>query len=214
VNINYKQPQFELFPGNSSNDNDPARPKYLLANLTLSIENLVVLSILGIMVAVFAYSLGVERGKHVMAMEFKSTALAASTAAIPVVAGHPSATTPVAATAVRQTVPATAGQAVTTVAPAANKPAVTVAVPAVVAQKPAQAATPAFKYTIQVASYAGEKVAQRAASDLNKNGFETFVMQKGKYVILCVGKFNQKNEAMSVISKLKSKYKDALVRSM
>jgi hypothetical protein len=65
-----------------------------------------------------------------------------------------------------------------------------------------------------VASYADEKFAHQAAVDLNKKGFETVVMQKGKYAILCVGKFNQKNEAMTMISKLKSKYKDCLVRSM
>ena len=50
--------------------------------------------------------------------------------------------------------------------------------------------------------------------DLGKKGFETIVMQKGKYAILCVGKFNQMNEAKATIAKLKSKYKDCLVRSM
>ena len=211
MNINYKQPQFELFPGSSASVEDPTRPRLLLANLTLSVENLVVLSILGIMVAVFAYSLGVERGKHVMASEFKAGALAQPvTAQTPVVAVRQTSTVPSTATAVRQApVTGVAVNAASTVV----KPVSAVPV-AVVAQKPAQVPAAAFKYTIQVASYADEKFAKKAALDLNKIGFETLVMQKGKYAILCVGKFNQKNEAMSVIAKLKSKYKDCLVRSM
>src|ERR1039457_4394343 len=67
MNINYKQPQFELFPANSATLDDTNKPKFLLANLTLSVESLVILTILGIMVAIFSFSLGVERGKHVAA---------------------------------------------------------------------------------------------------------------------------------------------------
>jgi cell division protein FtsN len=207
VNINYKQPQFELFPGSSSQAEDASRPRYLLANLSLSVENLVVLSILGIMVAVFAYSLGVERGKHLMASQVRQTSVA-SVVSEPHAAVVQQAATTAVTTAVRPA-PATTGKA--NALPA--KPTVAVSAAAVVAQKPAVPAA-AFKYTIQVASYGDAKFAEKAASDLNKKGFETLVMQKGKYAILCVGKFNQKNEAMSVISKLKSKYKDCLVRSM
>ena len=67
MNINYKQPQFELFPANSATLEDINKPKFLLANLTLSLESLVIFTILGIMVALFSFSLGVERGKHVAA---------------------------------------------------------------------------------------------------------------------------------------------------
>lgn len=203
MNINYKQPQFELFPGSSGSDSDAAKPRFFLANLTLTIENLVVLSILGIMLAVFAYSLGVERGKHVMAAQLMDRAPSRPMVAeVPVsnpqplaVVNNPAQTT-VSAAAVP--VPAQAAQAQPTV---------------VVEQKPLKT-NPDFKYTVQVASYADEKFAKRAALDLDKKGFQTIVMQKGKYAILCVGKFNQKNEAKATIAKLKSKYKDCLVRSM
>lgn len=203
MNINYRQPQFELFPGNPD---DTTKPKYLLANVSLTAENLVVFAILGIMGAVFAYSLGVERGKHVMAAQMRDTAVTKSVMAeIPVAATQNVVTNAGAARA--------PGQAATkTVVPATG--VVVNAVPAVVAQQKPLTPASVFKYTVQVASYADEKFARRAAVDLNKKGFETVVMQKGKYAILCVGKFNQKNEAMTMISKLKSKYKDCLVRSM
>src|SRR5579863_8873226 len=67
MNINYRQPQFELFPANSATLEDINKPKFLLANLTLSLESLVIFTILGIMVALFSFSLGVERGKHLAA---------------------------------------------------------------------------------------------------------------------------------------------------
>jgi len=201
VNINYKQPQFELFPGNSD---DAAKPRYLLANVSLTAENLVVFAILGIMGAVFAYSLGVERGKHVMAAQLRDAVVTKSVmVGIPIVA----------------TQQATAVGTVHTPVQAATKTAVPVTgvvktIPAVVAEQKPPIPASAFKYTVQVASYADKKFAHQAAVDLNKKGFETVVMQKGKYAILCVGKFNQKNEAMVMISRLKSKYKDCLVRSM
>lgn len=202
MNINYKQPQFELFPGNSGHDSEAARPRLFLANLTLTIENLVVLSILGIMLAVFAYSLGVERGKHVMAAQ-----MVERTSAKPLIAEAP--IVPASAVAVAKPNPAiVAAPAVAAVAQPVSAPAETV-----VESKP-PVSDPDFKYTVQVASYADEKFAKRVADELDKKGFQTMVMQKGKYVILCVGKFNQKNEAKATIAKLKSKYKDCLVRSM
>lgn len=203
MNINYKQPQFELFPGNSTVGDDARRPRLFLANLTLTVENLVVLSILGIMLAVFAYSLGVERGKHVMAAQFKDKLQARS-----LVADAPAVAAPTAVTTVQST-----QQPVNNTVVSAPVQAVQQAPVAVVEQKP-QTVDPNFKYTVQVASYADEKFARKVADDLGKKGFDTIVMQKGKYSILCVGKFNRKNEAVAMTAKLKSKYKDCLVRSM
>ena len=202
MNINYKQPQFELFPGSSGVGDDASRPRFFLANLTLTIENLVVLSILGIMVAVFAYSLGVERGKHVMAAQWNARAQAKPMAAeVPAIAAQ-------AVTAIKIAGPSV-GSAVANAPVQAIQPT-----PTVIVQQNLQKADPRFKFTVQLASYADGNFARKVAQDLDKKGFETIVMQKGKYAILCVGKFNQKNEAMAMISKLKSKYKDCLVRSM
>ncbi len=204
MNINYKQPQFELFPGSSGVDNDASRPRLFLANLTLTIENLVVLSILGIMLAVFAYSLGVERGKHVMTAQLMDKVPAKPLVAqAPVVQTQSAAVVKIPVQQPQATVASVAGSA-RTLQPQS----------AVVVEQKTLTADPAFKYTVQVASYADKKFARKAALDLDKKGFKTIVMQKGKYAILCVGKFNQKNEAKVIIAKLKPQYKDCLVRSM
>src|ERR1700689_2782171 len=89
MNINYKHPQFELFPANSATLEDINKPKFLLANLTLSLESLVIFTILGIMVALFSFSLGVERGKHIAAQALDERVSAAwnvsaRTVAVPV----------------------------------------------------------------------------------------------------------------------------------
>lgn len=207
MNINYKQPQFELFPGQSPNGDEATKPRLFLANLTLTIENLVVLSILCIMLSVFAYSLGVERGKYVMASQFKeriqqARSLVAEVPAVPIqqAAQVKPALEPAAGTVAVKGVPAQAVEQV---------PA-----PSVVIDPKPQTAEADFKFTVQVASYADEKFARRVADDLGKKGYETLVMQKGKYFILCIGKFNQKTEALAMTTKLKSKYKDCLVRSL
>ncbi len=206
MNINYKQPQFELFPGQSAAGEDANKPRLFLANLTLTIENLVVLSILCIMLAVFAYSLGVERGKFVMAAQFKERAQVK-----PLVAQAPAAAVSAQVAEPKAPVQVAAGNMVSQqtqlqpVQPVVSAP--------VIEQKPLKA-DPDFKYTVQVASYADEKFAKRVAQDLEKKGYQTMVIQKGKYVILCIGRFNKKQEAVAMTAKLKSKYKDCLVRSM
>ncbi|MBL8014345.1 MAG: SPOR domain-containing protein [Candidatus Omnitrophica bacterium] len=203
MNINYKQPQFELFPGNSGHESEAVRPRLFLANLTLTIENLVVLSILGIMLAVFAYSLGVERGKHVMAAQ-----MVERTPVKPLISEAPVVIQPAPLAVAKFDSAVVTPPAVTTVAQPVNRPV------EANAETKSQVSNPDFKYTVQVASYADEKFAKKVAEELDKKGFQTMVIQKGKYVILCVGKFNQKNEAKATIAKLKSKYKDCLVRSM
>src|SRR5580698_4665674 len=96
MNINYKQPQFELFPANSATLEDINKPKFLLANLTLSLESLVIFTILGIMVALFSFSLGVERGKHIAAQALDERVSAAwnvsaRTIAVPMAVAIPAA---------------------------------------------------------------------------------------------------------------------------
>jgi cell division septation protein DedD len=201
VNINYKQPQFELFPGNSNASQDTIKPKYLLANLTLTIENVVVLAILGIMVTVFSFSLGVERGKKIATVRFQEERAAAEI----------------------QDVPKAAVAAQVPVVPvSAAKVATSQVQPRGIALPEAQpkAVIPAAEerkieldgYTIQIASYKDVKFANKEADKLKQKGFQTYVLNKGDYAILCVGKFEGKTEANTYSQKLRSKYKDNLVR--
>ncbi len=69
-------------------------------------------------------------------------------------------------------------------------------------------------YTIQVASFKDQQYAQKEATALIKKGFETSIMTKGDYFIVCVGKFNTKDDVDKALGKLKQKYNDCLIRRL
>lgn len=69
-------------------------------------------------------------------------------------------------------------------------------------------------YTVQLASYKTKKFADLEAKTLKEKGLMPFVLCKGNYVILCVGKFSDKEEARNSMSKLKNRYKDCYLRRL
>jgi hypothetical protein len=180
VNINYKQPQFELFPANSAILEDVNKPKFLLAKLTLSVESLVVFTILGIMVALFSFSLGVERGKHLAAQALDERVSAAWNVGARTMA-------PVAVASVPLTVP--------TQRPFINHSFIL-----------------GSRYTLQAATYGNEEFAKQDALFLKAKGFQSFLIQKGKFWLLCVGNFNNKESAAALLRKLPGEYRSSQVR--
>lgn len=70
------------------------------------------------------------------------------------------------------------------------------------------------KYTIQVASYKTKASAQKEAQMLKKKGLSTLILTKGKYTVLCVGSFRDKQAAGTLLAELKKKYKSCLLRRM
>ena len=182
MNINYKQPQFELFPANSATLEDINKPKFLLANLTLSVESLVIFTILGIMVALFAFSLGVERGKHVAAQALDERVSAAWNVGARTVAVPAAVTIPVQ----RMVIP----------------------------QRPLMnhGFMPGTRYTLQAATYGNEEYARQDAVLLKEKGFNSFLIKSGKYWILCVGNFNNKESASVLLKKLPGTYRSSQVR--
>jgi cell division septation protein DedD len=188
MNINYKQPQFELFPANSATLEDINKPRFLLANLTLSIESLVIFTILGIMVALFSFSLGVERGKHLSAQ------------------------------ALDERVSAAWNVGARTMAPAVAVPVPMHIAPIVERMAPVQrpAANHGFimgtRYTLQAATYGNEEYARQDALVLKAKGFQTFLIKSGKYWLVCVGNFNNKDSASALLRKLPGQYRSSQVR--
>lgn len=189
--------QFELFPSEQKAETARSRPRFFLTNFTLSLENIILVSVMIILSVVMAFSWGVERGKD------KETVQAPAEPP-PVQEARPVTPAPV--------------QEVVPVAAAAAEEA---PLPAVVQADPAPAAAaeaPSEKnidklYTIQVASYNKEEYAQREGANLKKDGYDIFVLPKGNYSILCVGKFKDKDKAKAFSTKLRKRYKDCLVRS-
>jgi hypothetical protein len=181
MNINYKQPQFELFPANSATLEDINKPKFLLANLTFSLESLVILSILGIMVALFSFSLGVERGKRIAAQTLDERV---------------SASWNVPARAVNMPTP--------TQAPAVGYPRPMI--------NHGYLLGLGMRYTLQAATYGNEEFARHDALLLKSKGFASFLIKSGKYWLLCIGNFNNKETAGELLRRLPGNYRSSQVR--
>jgi cell division protein FtsN len=69
-------------------------------------------------------------------------------------------------------------------------------------------------YTVQVASYKTRSYAQKEAQALEKQGFSTVILSKGNYIVLCVGNFNSKEKAQSLVSQLQKRYQGCMVRRL
>ena len=69
-------------------------------------------------------------------------------------------------------------------------------------------------FTIQVASFKLKKNAQREVERLNGIGEDVFVLPKGDYLIVCIGRFKKREEAKTFSNKVKSRYNDFLIRRL
>src|SRR6185295_7761413 len=189
MNINGQHhSQFELFPKKNDHyatETYKSRPQ--IKDLTLSVENIIVLCIILVMTCVLFFSFGVERGRHLVSNANQEAAPAATEATsaeeVAVSATAPAAVE-VSAAGSAQTVAPTAspaGAQTATGEATADREIIQVPVERVL--------TDADFFTIQVASYKYESAAQREAKRLSESGYEIFVLAKGTYSIVCVGKF-------------------------
>jgi cell division septation protein DedD len=69
-------------------------------------------------------------------------------------------------------------------------------------------------YTIQVASISRAENAKRELTRLKNKGYSAFSLSKGKYIVICVGRFGAKEEAAISAQKLKSRYPDCIIRRL
>ncbi|MFH0738692.1 MAG: SPOR domain-containing protein [Candidatus Omnitrophota bacterium] len=69
-------------------------------------------------------------------------------------------------------------------------------------------------YTIQVASFQTRNLAQKEEQLLKNRGHQTLLLAKSGYIVLCVGKFSDKNTARAKLSELKKRYGDCYIRRL
>ena len=190
-----KQSQFEPFPGAPSGSGQLPRSYHFLREFTLPPENTIVLCIVLLMILVLSFSFGVERGRKVSpfisSVPAQKISLQNQNNAIMPTSSKPA----IAPMAVNKNM---------------SSPVVPASVPVAPVAKPIEN----FNYTIQVASYKQASYAQKEADQLKTKGFEAFVLTKGSYSIVCVGKFMQTAQAKKMASRLKARYKNILVRSL
>lgn len=74
--------------------------------------------------------------------------------------------------------------------------------------------SPQARYTIQVASILRSENVKKELSHLKDKGYNVFVLIKGKYTVICVGKFAVQGQAQNSLAKLKNKYPDCQIRKL
>ncbi len=215
----YSQSQFEFFPASAAKAPQGRPSRYLLKDLTLSAEHIIVLAIVFLMAMVVFFSFGVEKGKRIVKVSILEAA------------GISRAITPVTPVTDRIVVPS---RTLTVQGEAHAAPPVAVSpqeakerlrsprggVDAPSDASPETDARPQKEntqddiFTVQVASFKSSESARKEAMLLKQKGYDILVLPKGKHSIVCVGKFGQQNEAKVFLNKLKNRYNDCLVRRL
>ena len=210
-----KYSQFELFPGAAPAPVQKSGLSELFKDLTLSLEHIIVLAIVFIMMMVVTFSMGVEKGKKVVPKSPGALSQVKEVGTIP----HPNRV--LTSQPQRQQLPRnSAGNMVKEEIPVPGVRPGAMPNEQINLEKNRQILEiPLEKkklfeelYTIQVASFKSQKSADQEAKNLRSKGFDIFVLPKGEHLIVCVGKFQQKDVAQKFLSKLKNKYNDSLVR--
>lgn len=214
MQLNYKQSQFELFPGAVNGSSKTHRPQFLFSSLTLSLENIVISGIVVLMSVIFSFSAGVEKGRRAHLIKpMDDPALST----VSVVQNKQDVTGPIAqkrqaplqAAAVRPQI-AVNSSAVTV--PAAGSAVTADTENLSMAEQKEKSIS--GSYTVQVASFKKDEYAQKEALMLKKKGYDIIVVPKGSYSIVCVGKFSRKEQASVTLSQLKKTYKDCVLRRL
>lgn len=69
-------------------------------------------------------------------------------------------------------------------------------------------------YTIQIGTYKARGGAEKEMAKLRKNGLSPLVIKKSGYTVVCVGAFKNKETAKSLLSQLRSRYRDCYIRRL
>jgi len=199
-----KQSQFELFPRDSEHSSlKKTGHRFFLTSLTLSLENLVVCGVILIMFMVISFSLGVERGAKIASRKMGSPKKKTAVVKERTDEKYGIENTHLTKASILGKVSLQASQEDTAVEDQFEFSKVK-------REKGIQEQL----YTVQVASFKKEEYAQKEAMGLKEKGYEIFVIPKGEYSIVCVGKFSEKNQARQFSAELRSQYRDCYIRSL
>ena len=220
-----KESQFEMFPGTSTASDYSQPTRFLSRRFMISLEGLFVASMVVAIGMLVAFSLGVERGKRINAV-VKNIPAPLRTQTVDAARIPSPSPAAVPEKGVMNTTNAANSKSWSNPLDVASlndhqsvrqEPVPRVVIPDTVdnVEEPEDTKKNIDKsYTVQVASFKNQEYAEKEAMDLKKSGYEPFILPKGSHLIVCIGKFATKNEAEKFSVKLKSKYKDSVIRSL
>ncbi|MDD2703676.1 MAG: SPOR domain-containing protein [Candidatus Omnitrophica bacterium] len=169
-------------------------------------EKLLLLSISFIVAIIISFSLGVEKGKRVTVLKSQ--------------VGFNAALTQKAASPAERVLPAK-GAAVSNVPQKEVPVSFAIGKTETAAASPVQIQKPvpvpenkSGAFTIQVASFRTKAHAQKEVQALKQTGQPVYLTAKGKYTVLCIGNFSDKEAAKSLLPELKKSYQDCFIRRL
>lgn len=172
--------QGEFFSELPREPKKPFKKRFNLGRIAISLsyENLILLTIGLIMTLIVCYSLGVEKGRHLAGLQDQEIIEA------------------------QEQIQATPKQ----MPPEPKKKKMRIKV----AEKQ-KSITQDSPY-IQVASFRTTKFASKEMQQLKIKGYQPFTLTWGKYKVVCVGGYNNKDEANQALTQLKKLYADCILR--
>ncbi len=187
-------PQLELFSQQVSGVPKKALPRGSFLGQIRAYEKAVLIIIGFITISIISFSLGVEKGRKMASSNILMERAAVAVPAQPVVA----------AVAQKQETVLDRPQSLNTEAET------------VVKKEPVNDQKAGKNYTIQVASYKVKTYAQKEADILKNKGLSPLFLNKGNYVVLCVGNFVSRSAAESLLTELKKqkRYSGCLIRRL
>ncbi len=183
--------------------------------VTLTPEQIILLAIAVLLSLVVIYAVGVEQGRK---NQVDKPAVLNASAEVELKSAQSFfATTQVrrAASGV-QSHPVNIAKRVAPVsAPAIKlKPSLPAAIPALpaVTDRPTDTVG---RYTIAAATFKGRESAVQALNELRREGLNAFLIQKAAYLVVCVGAYEDMNNAQAVkdLARVRQRYKDAYIKT-
>jgi hypothetical protein len=180
--------QLELFTQGGSGNQAVSGSSRVFINYVSKYEKVILVIIGFAVMGIVCFSLGVEKGKSLVTLK-SDTQLDIAARQVPAA--------PVAAPVISVSIPRPASQE------AVKLP-----------QNKNDFNEYIQNYTIQVASFSSRINAQKEADLLKKKGMSPLVVAKGKFSVVCVGNFSKREEAETLLPKLKKQYTDCHVRRL
>lgn len=180
--------QLELFSKASSGNQATTGSSRAFVSHISKYERVILIIIGFVITGIISFSLGVEKGKSFVMLK--------NDAQLDIAAKQESAA-PVSSPAISLSIPRQANQE-----------------PAKTFQKKGELNEYIQNYTIQVASFSNRINAQKEADLLKRKGMSPLVVAKGRFSIVCVGNFSKREEAESLLPKLKKQYTDCHIRRL
>lgn len=178
--------------------------------INLTLDALILLSVVLILLLVISFSLGVGRGRKIALASLEKEATQEET-----LLAFANVPKPKAVEVVKPKPPKEETKEKISVKEV-NKPRRRTARVVAIEPPKVKAAEAASnkRYLIQVASYLTQDKAKEEAKKLEDQGFPTKIEQKGKYVVIFVGEFNDREVAEENMQQLRKVYHDCFIRRL